>query len=278
MYITMEECREAWEKAGKHGSSAERIARNAKWIQYYRYMAKQQEDSEAGFDPHAEEIVRHLFDMGWMHDKDTVLDIGSGTGAYSLAFARSCSEVTALDMDADSLTVLGNHAAQLGVSNISSIQSMWEVYDPSDKFSLTFSSMCPAICTYEDLLKMESITTKTCCLIAVTRGSYDLHRKALMQQLSCRPSGGMTTETLWYYEILYLMGRQPNVRNWTRHYEYDIPVTEACRRNEIYFQIFGIPKEKSQPVLRQYFESRATDGLVHEESQLNTALICWRPL
>jgi len=238
-------------------------------------MAKQQENSEAGYDPHAEAIVRYLIDAGWMHNNAAVLDIGSGTGAYSLTFAKHCSEVTALDMDAASLSVLGNRAAQLGLSNISCVQSMWEDYEAGNRFSLTFSSLCPAVCTYEELLKMESMTTKTCCLIAVTRGSYDLHRKELTQRLAVKPAGGMTTEALWYYEMLYLMGRQPDVRNWTIHYEHDVPIEEACRRNEVYFQIFGIPEEKSRPVLRQYFESRAHDGLVHDESHLNTALICW---
>ena len=52
------------------------------------------------------------------------------------------------------------------------------------------------------------MTTEACCLIAVTRGSYDLHRKNLMELMGVRPGGGMTTEAIWYYEMLYLMGRQ----------------------------------------------------------------------
>ena len=115
---------------------------------------------------------------------------------------------------------------------------------------------------------MEAMTTEACCLIAVTRGSYDLHRRNLMQILSVRPEGGMTTEAIWYYDMLYLMGRQPDVRNWTRHFEYDIPVEEACRRNGIYFQIFGIPMAESRPVLKRYFESKASNNLVHDISHV----------
>lgn len=277
MYNTLEACRQAWEKAGNHGGTAERIDRNTKWMQYYRDIAEQQESTEASFNAHAEEVISHLLDTGWLKKGMTALDIGSGMGTYALSLAKHCAKVTALDMDAASLGVLKNHASQLGLTNINGAQCMWEVYEPGSRYALTFSAMCPAICTYEELLKMESMTTETCCLIAVTRGSYDMHRKNLMALMAVKPTGGMTTEALWYYDMLYLMGRQPDVKNWTLHYKYAIPVSEACRRNAVYFKIFGIPEEESRPVLQAYFDSRAADGLVHDESHLNTALICWHP-
>ena len=59
---------------------------------------------------------------------------------------------------------------------------------------------------------MESLSDHACGILAVTRGSYDLHRKRLMQLLDVHPAGGMTTEALWYYEALYLAGKQPEVR------------------------------------------------------------------
>lgn len=276
MFSTVEKCRLAWDAAGMHGSKEERIARNLQWLQYYQSIAAGREINEATIDPHAGEIANCLVNAGILHDRSTLLDIGSGTGVYSLAFAKHCSDVTALDMDAVSLDVLARCAAALKLPKITGVRGMWENFTPDRAFSLTFSSMCPAICNYEELLKMEAMTTEACCLIAVTRGSYDLHRKNLMRFMNVRPKGGMTTEAIWYYEMLYLMGRQPDVRNWTRHVEYDIPVEEACRRSEVYFEIFGIPVPESRPVLKQYFESSAEDGLVHDISHLNTALIYWK--
>jgi len=277
MFQTIEECRSAWEAAGKHGTKSERIARNQKWIQYYQGVAQTQKDSLADRDPHAEEVVRGLTEAGWLTRGDSVFDIGAGTGKYALAFAKNAGQVTALEMDEASLCVLKSHAEQLGLTNIQCELGMWEAYQPNERFAVAFSSMCPAICDYDELLKMESIATRTCCLVAVTRGSYDLHRKKLMQLLCVKPEGGMTTEALWYYEMLYLMGRQPDVKNETRHFEYTLPVDEACQRNEAYFQIFGIPAAQSRPVLHEYFNERAENGLVYDETHLNTALICWRP-
>ncbi len=47
-------------------------------------------------------------------------------------------------------------------------------------------------------------------------------------------------------------------------------------RNERYFEIFGIAATDSRPILTRYFQSIAKDGLVADETQLNTALITWR--
>ena len=122
---------------------------------------------------------------------------------------------------------------------------------------------------------MESTAKKYGCLIAVSRGSYDKHRKQLMQELNIQPKG-MTTEAMWYYNMLYLMGRQPNVWNFTRHYEYQAPLEKLVEQNKVYFEIFGMPKEESEAKLRAYYERYAIDGMVPDESHISTQLIWWQ--
>lgn len=275
MFDSLDACIDAWKRAGNHGSKQERVERNLRWMRYYAYIYECQRDSEASVDSHAADVVDTLFQQGLLTPESSVLDIGSGTGAYALAFASRCAEVTALDMEPTSLAILQEHAAQLGLSNITCQEAMWETYRPDRTFSFVFTSMCPAICDYEELCRMESFSERACGIIAVTRGSYDLHRKRLMELLNVRSPAGMTTEALWYYESLYLAVKQPNVRSWSNQYAYDTPVEEACRRNEIYFEIFGIPAEQSRPLLQQYFTSHAKDGLVPDKTRLNAALISW---
>lgn len=275
MFDSLDACVDAWKRAGNHGSKEERIERNLRWMRYYAYVYERQRDAEASVDPHAADVVDTLFRQGLLTPESSVLDIGSGTGAYALAFASRCAKVTALDMEPTSLAILQEHAAQLGLSNITCQEGMWETYRPDRTFSFVFTSMCPAICDYEELCRMESFSERACGIIAVTRGSYDLHRKRLMELLNVRSPAGMTTEALWYYESLYLAGKQPNVKSWSNQYAYDTSIEEACRRNEIYFEIFGIPAEQSRPRLQQYFTSQAKGGLVPDETRLNAALISW---
>lgn len=275
MFDSLDACVDAWARTGNHGSKEARIERNLRWMRYYAYIYERQRDSEASVDPHAADVVDTLFQQGLLTPESSVLDIGSGTGTYALAFASRCAEVTALDMEPASLAILRAHAAQLGLNNITCQEGMWETYRPDRTFSFVFTSMCPAICDYEELCRMESFSERACGIIAVTRGSYDLHRKRLMELLNARSPAGMTTEALWYFESLYLAGKQPNVKSLSNQYAYETPIEEACRRNEIYFEIFGIPAEQSRPLLQQYFTSQAKDGLVPDETRLNAAFISW---
>lgn len=276
MFDSLEACAAAWEQAGNHGDAAARIARNARWIPYYSFIASGREENVAAIDPHAAEVVDGLFSRGLVRAGSTVLDIGSGTGAFAHAFASRGASVTALEMDSASLAVCRAQAEALGLVNLQYENQMWETFTPKKQYSFVFSSMCPAICNYSELQRMESYASEACGILAVTRGSYDLHRKRLMALLNVHPQGGLTTEAIWYYEALYLSGRQPDVVNWSRKFNYEIPLEDALARNERYFEIFGISADESRPILVDYFAAEVKDGMVADETLLNTALITWR--
>ena len=119
------------------------------------------------------------------------------------------------------------------------------------------------------------MTRKTCCLVAVQRGSYEKHRKAMMDQLAIKPRGGMTTEAIHYINALYLMGRQPNVKFLESRFSYKIPVDRIMEQYPVYFRIFGIPESQSIPFLKKYLSKHAVDGFLEDESYLRQALIYW---
>lgn len=275
LFDSLESCAQAWNEAGNHGDIQTRIERNERWIPYYSYLAKAREEAQAEIDPHAAAITKELFSRGLLREGDRVLDIGSGTGGYAHAFAAHGLRVTALEMDGESLAVCRAQAELMGLCNIEYEHQMWETFAPSQQYDFVFTSMCPAICNYDELVRMQGYATHACGIIAVTRGSFDMHRKKLMERLQVRPVGGMTTEAIWYYSALYLAGKRPDVLNWSRSFESAISVEEALLRNVRYFEIFGIPPETSRPILQDYFASVAQDGLAYDETRLNTALISW---
>ncbi|HML68824.1 MAG TPA: class I SAM-dependent methyltransferase [Clostridia bacterium] len=276
MFETLEACAAAWEQAGNHGDIQTRIERNARWIPYYAFLADGRDEAQASIDPHAAAVADGLVSRGYLSAGSSVLDIGSGTGAFAHAFASRGASVTALEMDSTSLAVCRTQARQLGLQNMWFEQQMWETFAPEEQYDFVFSSMCPAICNYAELLRMESLAKHACGIIAVTRGSYDLHRKRLMALLDVHPTGGMTTEALWYFEALYLAGKQPEVQSFSRKFTYALPLEETIARNERYFTIFGITPEESRPKLTAYFASVAEGGMVADETLLNTQWITWR--
>lgn len=272
---SLEECEQIWDEAGQHGEPADRIRRAEAWLPYYAYIAGPMKT--VPFSPEAENdsFPALLLREGLVRPEDSILDIGAGMGGDSLAFASSCKSVTALELSGACLNVLRHRAEGLDLRNIETVQKPWEEFDPQKQFDVCYSSMCPAICNVEELRRMESMTKRRCCLVTVTQGSYDKHRKAMMAELGIQPKGGMVTEAIHYYNALYLMGRQPDVRCRTVHREYTVPKERILAQYPIYFKIFGVEEETSAAFLEDYLARNAQDGLLHDESHINFAMLTW---
>lgn len=277
LMYTLEECERIWDEAGQHGAPEERIARAGAWLPYYAYLAEPMKQMPVHQGEDANSFPAYLLREGLVRGSDTVLDIGAGMGGDTVAFAAHCQKVTALELSGDCLEVLQHRAEGLGLKNIETVQLPWEDYRPTERFDVCYSSMCPAICNTEELRRMESLSKRLCCLVTVMRGSYDRHRKAMMADLGIQPKGGMVTELIHYFNALYLMGRQPNVVCRTLHREYDVPVEKLLEQYPIYFRIFGVEEARSRAFLEDYLSRNAENGLLHEESHINFALISWKP-
>ncbi len=119
-----------------------------------------QRDDQAGFwDEKARTFPRyepgeHTYEAGVLariaaHGVDfrgkTVLDVGSGSGMYTLRIAQLARRVTAVDISERMLRILRQDAAALGLDNIEYVHSSWEQYHGDGVFDVVFCSMTPAI-------------------------------------------------------------------------------------------------------------------------------------
>ena len=272
---SLEECEQIWDEAGQHGEPADRIRRAEAWLPYYAYIAGPMLHAPFSLEHTADGFPAYLIWEKLVRPEDSVLDIGAGMGGDTLRFASHCRSVTALELSGACLDVLRHRAEGLDLHNIEIVQKPWEEFEAQKQFDVSFSSMCPAICNVQELRRMEGMTKRLCCLVAVMRGSYDKHRKAMMTELGIQPKGGMTTELIHYYNALYLMGRQPNVLCRTMHSEYAVPVERLMEQYPIYFRIFGVEEDRSIPFLKDYLARHAENGLLHEESHIHFAWLWW---
>lgn len=272
---TLENCEALWDQAGQFGTPEERMAQSRRWFPYYSFMANLAANAPYHLPETPSPFVAFLLREGLLEGNDSVLDIGAGMGGCALEFAGHCRSVTALEPNKDCLDVLMARAKKCGLGNLNPVHAMWEEFSPEEPFDLTFSAMCPAICNVEELRRMESMTKKTCCLIAVQRGSYEKHRRAMMQALCIRPKGGMTTEAIHYLNALYLMGRQVNVKTLSFRQTYHVPAERVLEQYPIYFEIFGVSQQASTAFLEDYLQQHAPDGMLEDEALLHQMLIYW---
>ena len=271
---TLEEACRDWESGRDAGSGAWRKA----WDDYYTYLAEHCLTDKFR-SPQGDQVAAYLLKSGILRKGDSVLDIGCGSGSYAIPLAMHGASVTALDCNAASLALLQRRIRRLGCTDVSCVQAEWDSYaSHSDaRFDVAFAAMCPAISDKQSLLAMERLAARKCCILTVARGSYDLHRKAMIQELGLAAPGGMVTEALRYFDVLSLMGRLPDVKTWSASSESKTSLEDFLTRYIVYFRIFGMEDSASEAYLRTYFQKNAVDGILTEQSQLNLALLSWSP-
>lgn len=96
-------------------------------------------------------------------EQKNVLDIGCGTGVYTLHIAQKALHVTALDFSQEMLNILQADARKEGLEKkFTLICNTWSDFYSQKKFDIVFSSMSPAFQSDEDFAKMDILAQEYC--------------------------------------------------------------------------------------------------------------------
>lgn len=264
-----------WEDQYRYGSPEERINRARHWLPYYDLIAGAQMNLSYDVSEEADDFVLKLAAEDILTEGSDVLDIGCGMGSYTLPIAARVGSVTAMDVCDAALKVMMKRTAENGLDNVTALNISWEEYVPDRVYDTVISSMCPAICNVEELLRMEAASRGYCVLITVIKGSYDKHRKAMMQELELAPEG-MVTEFSIYEKVLKALGREYLTETMSYQHEYTTSLESLLRTMPVYFGIFGIDEARSREFINDYFKRNQEDGVLHDESRMNLGMIYWR--
>ena len=96
------------------------------------------------------EILSHF---GCDFNDKILIDIGAGTGLYSLYFTKFCKFVTACDISKDMLEILKNSAKKFKISNVNTILGEFSKLTFKQHFDIAFLSMSPALQNEDDFEK-----------------------------------------------------------------------------------------------------------------------------
>ena len=100
---------------------------------------------EAGADTYEGRMLQLARDNGVDFRGKTVLDVGCGSGMYTIRLAQEAASVTAVDISDEMLRILMQDAAAQGLANIRPLLSDWEHFDLDERFQIVFASMTPAL-------------------------------------------------------------------------------------------------------------------------------------
>lgn len=142
-------------------------------------------------------------------NSNTVLDIGAGSGRWSITIARIARSVTAVEPADHMLSMLRDNISAAGLNNVQIVQATWEnaVVEPHDivvcVHGIYFSPDFAAF-----VRKMEKYARKRCYL-ALRLPPYD----GIISDLSLKIYGHRhdSTNAIIAYNALYSMGIYANV-------------------------------------------------------------------
>ena len=103
------------------------------------------------------EFFEILSKFGVEFKDKTLVDIGCGTGIYSLHLAKICKFVLGVDSSKNMLEELENSAKMQNITNIKTIFSDFENFKSEDKFDIAFLTMSPALKSQNDFEKFSNL-------------------------------------------------------------------------------------------------------------------------
>ena len=113
-----------------------------------------------GPDPLMEAVARLI------RPTDTVVDIGAGTGRWTIFLARLARSVTALEPSPAMLGILERNVAAAGVTNVEVLRGEWEGADVANHdVALSSHSMYASPDLVGFVRKMERVARRTCFLV-----------------------------------------------------------------------------------------------------------------
>lgn len=108
----------------------------------------------------------------------TLIDIGCGTGAYTLYLAKICKSVLGIDSSMKMLEELQKSAKEHNISNVNVENLSFDEFESKEKFDIAFLTMSPALQTKNHFEKFVSLGD-----IKIYLNWYEPRRSSLLEPL-----------------------------------------------------------------------------------------------
>lgn len=243
-------------------------------------MAKQYSEFEMPTfenDPFLQLIDR----LGVLNPNANVLDVGCGSGRYSLAMADRCNSVTGIDLSSKMLEIADQEKIRQGKNNVRFIQDDWhfanlEEHDMLHHYDLVFAHMTPAVQSAETFEKMNHACKGTCVLVKPTRRTDPVSDAVKELAGIAQKKESAESDLMYTFGLLWLQGYQPYVEYRKDQWDMKKTLDEAyglyINRMKSYKEITAAEEE----MLKNYINSLAVDGLVREVVDTTIVTMYWQ--
>lgn len=219
-------------------------------------------------DERVQAATQYLRLKGALEENGRVIDIGCGAGRFVVEFARHTKHVTGLDISKNMLTLGEAYAKHEKQENVSFMQEDFRTLDVEalgweKKFDLVFTSITPAIGTWESLKKVMYISKGFCFNSCFVRWEDELEeqiRRDLFLTQSSSPQHDHGNSFYTLFNLLWLDGYLPQVNYHCQKQEEYVEVDKslASYYAKCFSEDMASSEEDTLHMLR-YLEEHAGD-------------------
>lgn len=105
-------------------------------------------------------VVKILEENKYINKNYSILDIGCGTGIFTITLAKKVKEALGIDLSNKMLKILNEDAYTNNIKNISTLVNSLDEFETKEKYDLVFASRTPALEKEKDYIKMTSLSKK----------------------------------------------------------------------------------------------------------------------
>gem|GEM_PF-863689 len=204
-----------------------------------------------------------------------VLDIGCGTGAYSLAISRRVRSVRGLDVSRKMVDLANCKAAAIGATATSYEVADWATQDARrlGRYGLVMAHMTPAICSAATFAKMLAVAGGMCFLtgyISRENPTWDE-----IYRIIGRDGRTESDKLLYAQDTLWQLGQEPHLFYERLHRAKDLTLAEATATYLDGARSFTVLKPTQERAITDLLTAQTTDGVLHDVSDPLIGTLYW---
>lgn len=223
-----------------------------------------------------EKILNNIKAQGIVFFKKRVLDIGCGTGTYTLPVAKEASYVCGIDCSSAMLSILEAQAEDKQIKNVTTINHFWEEINPLElnllkRFDIVMAIMTPAVKSERDILKMEE-----CAKEWLIYMGWGKRKNSLMEKIFEMHGIEWNSHSpfLSVFVTLERLGRHPHFEFFEYSWEFKGKIEEALEDFCDYIRLYG-KKPKKDLIVGELIRNYKS-GIVEHKTEAEVGLLIWR--
>lgn len=281
---TLQQLDRQWQACIADSPYGRRVAVPGERDRYWNEQAKEYDDRMDQDDRRIRDVLAGLAQRGFLNKSARVLDLGCGTGVYSLPLAKCCQSVVGLDLSAEMGKRLCQKAREQGIENLRFLQADWDTLDLHKEglekgFDLVMSGLDPGINSLAALKKMCAASRQGCCLVTFDGPAENPTQQDLARLLYGRKPRQMVSgyNTEWPLRLLRGLGYKPEraktAMAWTKTH------TEQAAFQRLLSDHAAAFKDHPERIeaLKGYIHCHLDeDGMFREHNGVPLGILYWR--